>query len=167
MTRILLLGCAGSGKTTLARRLGDRAGAPVICLDAIWRPDWGPGDTPRFRELMTEAHAAEAWISDGNFALVTFDIRLPRADLVAWLDTPRIHCAIRAILRVFRPGEAHRPSDLPKVLRFIWNFDRVNRPRIEAARLAYGPQAAVVHLRTGAQVEALLSSIDQPSAPGQ
>ena len=165
MKRIVLLGCAGSGKTTLARRLGERMGAPVICLDAVWRA--GPGDTPRFRELMTEAHAAESWVSDGNFAQVTFDIRLPRADLIVWLETPRILCAARAILRVFRPGEAHRPHDLQKVLRFIWNFDRLNRPRIEAARIAYGPEAPVLHLRTRADVEALLTSTGQALVPSQ
>ena len=40
--RIVVLGCAGSGKTTLAQRLGERTGAPVICLDAVWQPHWGP-----------------------------------------------------------------------------------------------------------------------------
>jgi hypothetical protein len=33
---------------------------------------------------MTAAHAADAWLSDGNYALATFDIRLPRADLIVW-----------------------------------------------------------------------------------
>jgi len=91
--RIVLLGCAGAGKTTLARRLGERSGMPVVCLDAIWRPDWGPNDVERFRALLVEAHAGDAWISDGNFALATFDIRLPRADLIVWLDRPRLRCA--------------------------------------------------------------------------
>jgi hypothetical protein len=154
--RIVLLGCAGAGKTTLARRLGERSGMPVVCLDAIWRPDWGPNDVERFRALLVEAHAGDAWISDGNFALATFDIRLPRADLIVWLDRPRLHCAWRAIGRVFRPGEAHRPGDLIKAMRFIRGFDRINRPRIEAARLQHGAQVPVIHLRSDRDIRAFL-----------
>ena len=154
--RIVLLGCAGAGKTTLARRLGGRSGIPVVCLDAIWLPDWGPGDVERFRALMVEAHAGDAWISDGNFALATFDIRLPRADLIVWLDRPGLHCAWRAIGRVFRPGEAHRPGDLIKAMRFIRGFDRINRPRIEAARLQHGAQVPVIHLRGDRDIRAFL-----------
>ncbi|HEX4197811.1 MAG TPA: hypothetical protein VHZ26_10245 [Caulobacteraceae bacterium] len=154
--RIVLLGCAGSGKTTLARRLGEQSGAPVICLDAIWRSEWGPDDVQHFRALMTKAHAGRAWISDGNFALATFDIRLPRADLIVWLDRPRLHCAWRAVGRVFRPSEAHRPRDLIKVLRFIWGFEAINRPRIEAARLQHGATVPVIHLRGDRDVRAFL-----------
>jgi adenylate kinase family enzyme len=154
--RIVLLGCAGAGKTTLSRRLGERTGAAVICLDAIWRPDWVPADAERFRALLVEAHAGDAWISDGNFALATFDIRLPRADLVVWLDRPRVLSAWRAIRRVFQPGEAHRPRDLGKALGFIWGFERINRPRIEAARLQHGAQVPVIHLRSDQDIHAFL-----------
>jgi adenylate kinase family enzyme len=155
--RIVLLGCGGAGKTTLARRLGERSGAPVICLDALWRPEWGRGEVERFRTMLVEAHAADAWISDGNFALATFDIRLPQADLVVWLDRSRLVCAWRALGRVFRPGEAHRLGGLGDVLRFIWGFERINRPRIEAARLEHGPDVPVVHLRNDREIAAFLS----------
>jgi adenylate kinase family enzyme len=153
--RIVLLGCAGAGKSTLARRLGEQSGAAVICLDAIWRPEWADDIGP-FRALMTKTHAGQAWISDGNFALATFDIRLPRADLIVWLDRPRLSCTWRAITRVFRPGEAHQRGDLIKALRFIWGFERINRPRIEAARLKHGAQVPVIHLRGDRDIEAFL-----------
>jgi adenylate kinase family enzyme len=160
MPRIIILGCAGSGKTTLAYRLGARIGAPVICLDATWQPQWGPDDLPAFRKLMIEAHAGENWISDGNFAAATFDIRLPRADLIVWLDRPRLTCAARAIARVFRRGEAHTIARLPKVLAFIWNFDRINRPKIEGNRIAQGANVPVRRLTSDSEVEAFLLSQD-------
>ncbi|MFZ0678580.1 hypothetical protein [Candidatus Binatus sp.] len=114
MSRIVVLGCAGSGKTTFARRLAEITGAPVICLDAIWNPCWGKDDVPVFRTLMKDAHAGDTWISDGNFAAATFDIRLPRATLVISLDHPKMFCARRAITRVFQPGEAHRIGRYPR-----------------------------------------------------
>lgn len=128
MTRIVILGCAGSGKTTLARRLGEQTGAPVVCLDDFWQPHWQQADVPAFRSLAEKAHVGDRWISDGNFAVATFDIRLPRATLVVWMERSRLSCAWRAIARVFKRGEAHRQGKLTKVLAFIWQFDRINRP---------------------------------------
>ena len=143
MERIVILGCAGTGKTTLARRMSERTGAPVICLDEIRKQE---PDAPEFRALILQAHAGDRWISDGNFALATFDIRLPRATLVIWLERARLVCAWRAIARVFKPSEPHRMRGLPEVLRFIWKFDKVNRPRIEALRETHGPHVPVQHI---------------------
>jgi adenylate kinase family enzyme len=161
MPRIVILGCAGCGKTTLAQRLGEHTGAPVICLDAIWQPHWGKDDVPEFRTLMKKAHAGEAWISDGNFAGATFDIRLPRATLVVWLERPRLFCAWRAITRALLPGEEHRKDGLLDVLRFIWNFDRINRPLIEAQTIAYGPDVPLRRLTNNREIADFLSSYSQ------
>jgi adenylate kinase family enzyme len=158
MVRVVILGCAGSGKTILARQLGERTGAPVICLDAIWQPHWKEKDVPTFRTLVQKAHAGEEWISDGNFALATFDIRLPRATLVIWLERSKMYCAWRAITRVFKRGEAHRISKLAEVIAFIWKFDRVNRPRIEATRVFYGPDVPVRRLSGSREIAAFLGS---------
>jgi adenylate kinase family enzyme len=158
VSRIVVLGCAGSGKTTLARRLGEITGAPVISLDAIWQPQWTEDDVANFRILMKQAHAGETWISDGNFAVATFDIRLPRATLVVWIDRPKLFCAWRAITRVFQAGEEHRIGGLTKVLRFIWNFDRINRPLIETQRIAFGRDVPVCRLSTIREIDAFLAS---------
>jgi adenylate kinase family enzyme len=158
MARIVILGCAGSGKTTLARQLGERAGAPVICLDSIWQSHRTEKDVPAFRSLVKKAHAGEEWISDGNFALVTFDIRLPRATVVIWLERPRLICIWSAITRVFKRQEVHQIGKLAEVLAFIWNFDQVNRPRIEATRLSYGSHVPILRLSSRQEIAGFLSS---------
>ncbi|MEI9884922.1 MAG: hypothetical protein WDN08_00235 [Rhizomicrobium sp.] len=156
VSRLVLLGCAGQGKSTLGRKLAARSGTPFICLDDIWRQSWTAADVPRFRALLAEAHSSDAWISDGNFAAATFDLRLPRAELIVWLDRPRLGCAWRAFSRIFRAGEAHRAGGLGKAMAFIWNFDRVNRPRIEAARRQYGPDVPVIRLTSARGIEDFL-----------
>jgi adenylate kinase family enzyme len=157
--RIVILGCAGSGKTTLARQLGELTGAPVICLDAIWQPQWTEKDVPVFRELMKQVHANDRWISDGNFAVVTFDIRLPRSTLIIWLERSRFSCSWRAIRRVFERGQSHRIGKLAEVLVFIWRFDRINRPRIDSMRASHAPDVPVLRLRGGRDIAAFLSSL--------
>jgi adenylate kinase family enzyme len=158
VARIVILGCAGSGKTTLARQLGERTGAPVICLDDIWQPHWEEKDLPTFRTLIKKAHAGDAWISDGNFAVASSDIRMPHATLVIWLERSKLHCMWRAITRVFKRGEAHRIGKLNEVLAFIWRFDRVNRPRIEALRVSHGPSVPVRRLSNNREIADFLCS---------
>jgi adenylate kinase family enzyme len=161
--RIVILGPAGSGKSTLARRLGKKLGIPVTCLDDIWRPNWGAGDVPAFRALMRAAHEGEAWISDGNFAAATFDVRLPRATLIVWLECPRHVSAWRAFVRVFRPDSGHRLRNLPRVLRYIWKFDRINRPLIEKLRQEHGAQIPVRRLVDSRDVERFVTDATRGS----
>lgn len=159
MHRVVVLGCAGVGKTTFSRRLGERLGVPVICLDEIWRREWTSEDVPTFRVMLEEAHAGEAWVSDGNFAKATFDLRLPRSDLVIWLEQPRWVCAWRVIARTFRKGERHRFTDVLKVLSYIWSFDAVNRPWIEEQLAEHGPDVPLMRLETPRQIERLLFDV--------
>jgi len=115
-------------------------------------------DVAAFRALLEKAHAGDAWIGDGNFAVASFDIRLPRATLVIWLEASKISCARRAITRVLKSGEAHRIGKLGEALAFIWKFDRVNRPRIEALRVCYGADVPVRRLTGRRDVAAFLAS---------
>jgi adenylate kinase family enzyme len=169
MKRVVILGNGGSGKSTLARRLGARLGLPVVHIDALfWEPGWIEPDKAAFRARIANALAGDEWISDGNYVGRTFDLRMPRADRVIWLDTPRHVCLRRVLIRSLEGG---RRADLAEgcyertwdrqfveFLSYVWIYDRVYRPRIEAARVAMAPDTPVTHLRTRQSVEAFLAS---------
>ena len=41
MQRIIIIGCGGAGKSTLARKLGEVLDLPVVHLDQLfWKPNW-------------------------------------------------------------------------------------------------------------------------------
>lgn len=173
MQRIVILGNAGSGKSTLARALGRRLDLPVVHLDKLfWEPGWVEPDAEQFRTRVTEAIATNAWVCEGNYARRTFDLRLPHADLIIWLDTPRLTCITRVILRsvMNRPRADLAAGCSEKLdrefltfLKFVWNFDRDYRPGIEAVRLAIGPHISTLHLRSSRQIGEFLNSL--PAAP--
>ena len=101
--RIAILGGAGAGKSTLARRLGQALGLPVIHLDRIV---YGPGWERIEPELVRQRLAAmlgDAWIVEGTYA-ETAELTLPRADLVLWLDQP----AWLRLCRSWRKTRIHR-----------------------------------------------------------
>ena len=55
-----MIGCGGAGKSTLARRLGELTGLPVVHLDALyWRPGWVPTPDDEWRALQAEVVARE------------------------------------------------------------------------------------------------------------
>lgn len=170
MRRIVIVGNAGSGKSTLARRLGEHLRLPVVHLDALaWDPGWQSVSTEVLRQRLSQAISGDAWITDGNYAAVTFDLRLPRADLLIWVERPRVPCVWRVLRRAvwshFRADEHLAPGCPERFdrkflgrLRFILNFDRVNRPRIEAARMRYGPDVPVAMLCGNRGMAAFLES---------
>ena len=170
--RIVIVGCSGSGKSTLARKLGLRLGLPVVHLDVLhYLPKWKRASLAEFRARVTEAHRGDAWISEGNFAPWTFDIRLPRAEAVIMLERPRWLCLWRVIRRAVmeRRNRPDLPLDCPEqidrdLLEYIWNFGRVGRPEIEAARLDHGPSIPVLRLSRNRQVSAFLASPQFPLA---
>lgn len=177
MKRIVIVGSAGTGKSTLARRLGTLLGAPVIHLDELnWEPGWKALPVEVFRSRLKEAISGEKWITDGNYAIHSFDLRMPRADLVIWVDRPVWHCLWRVFRRAigshFRVDEDLAKGCKERLdrrfldrLRYIANFNRVNRPRIEAQRLAHGPNVPVVVLRGDSQISAFLAGCDRTSRP--
>ena len=74
---------------------------------------------------------------------------------------------MRVLRRAVSPSR--RPdSDLPegcpehvnwKLLKFIWRFDKITWPRIEAARIAHGPDVPVIRLRNNQEVTAFLAPL--------
>jgi adenylate kinase family enzyme len=166
MQRIVILGNGGSGKSTLARLLGERLNLPIVHLDKLfWEPDWAEPDAEQFRDRVREAVAGDTWVCEGNYARRTFDLRLPRADLVIWLDTPRLTCFRRVLLRTLgnqpRPDRADGCEERLDIefLKFVWTFDRGYRQGIEAVRLKVGPQVPVLHLRGKREVTAFVEGL--------
>jgi len=170
MRRVVILGNAGSGKSTLARRLGERLGLPVVHLDVLfWEPGWTKPDNDAFRARVRAAIAGDAWVCDGNYVRRTFDLRLPRADQIIWMDTSRRACLWRVIVRsTLAQPRADLPAGckeglldktLPEFLADTWAFDRQSRPNIEAAREAVAPEVPVIHLSGRRQIHAFLDSL--------
>jgi len=141
MERIMIIGSGGSGKTTLARQLGEITGLPVVHLDQIW---WAPGNWQHIsREEFDEALAAELekprWILDGNYDR-TLEPRLEKADTVIYLDMPRHTSLLSWVGRVLKNRGTARPDMAPgcgewfdpEMAGWIWRFNRENRAKYYA-----------------------------------
>jgi adenylate kinase family enzyme len=164
--RILILGCGGAGKSTLARQLGDRLGLPVVHLDIhYWSFGWKPTPEVEWRERLERLATAEAWVMDGNYS-ASLATRLARCDAIVFLDLPRWLCVLSVLLRWFRYRFAARP-DLPEgcpekldleFLSWVWNFRQRSRQKVLDAIEHAGRDVEVLRLTQRAQTRALLAS---------
>src|SRR4051812_11836598 len=97
MRRVVVIGSGGAGKSTLARRIGERLGLPVIHLDAEhWQSGWIEPSKEEWARRVSELVKADAWVIDGNYG-GTMDSRLAACDTAIFLDLPRSLCVVRVV----------------------------------------------------------------------
>ncbi len=91
-SRIMIIGCPGSGKSTFARKLRDIVGYPLYYLDMIYhKPDRTTHTREEFDASLAEMLSGETWIIDGNYSR-TVEARLECADAVIFFDLPTEVC---------------------------------------------------------------------------
>jgi adenylate kinase family enzyme len=159
--RVLVVGGPGAGKSTFARRLGANLNVPVIHLDFhYWRSGWQMPGLGQWREQVMALASTPSWVMDGNYSN-TYDIRMPRADSLIWLDYPRSTCMRRVLWRTVK-GFGRTRADLPEgcpekldlvFLRFVWEFQAKHRPRIEEGLARFGTHLRVTRLGGDLEVE--------------
>ena len=168
-----MIGSGGAGKSTFARRLGERLGLRVIHLDKLyWRPGWVQTPKDEWRLRVEELCGGESWVIDGNFS-ATLDVRVAACDTVILLDLPRALCLWRVLKRALTYTEGSRPDmaegchekfDLEFLL-WVWNYPARSRPKVLRLLEQHSQTKTVVRLRSRAEVEKFLDGL-KPAAEG-
>ena len=137
MERILIIGCGGAGKSTLARQLGEKLKLPVVHLDSIfWLPNWVERDRNEFDELVLQELVKDQWIMDGNYNR-TLPERVKYCDTIIYLDFSRMACLMGVLKRIITTYGTVRPDmgagcperfDL-EFLKWVWNFNGNKREK--------------------------------------
>lgn len=153
MQRIMIIGGPGSGKSWLARQIGERLGLPVVAIDALVHDASGRQRSDEaIDDAATAATLEDRWIIEGGNSR-TYAVRLARADWLIRLRPPRL----ARLLRVVRRGGATR-----ELLAWTWSYDRVFGPR-DDAMVAQADGRVVSDLRSGRAASALVAALPCPS----
>ena len=174
MQRVIVVGPAGSGKTTVSTALADRLRCPRVEMDALWwGPDWTEVGPERLRAELTLAAAGERWVMDGNYYTVgARDVVWPRADTIVWLDPPKWRAVTRVVLRTIRrslsrtelwSGNREHLGTLlgrDELLRFLWReFPKYRRRYSTIADDPQWTNLTVIHLVSPRDVRRWLATV--------
>ena len=133
MKRVIVIGCPGSGKSTVSRALHNKTGIPLYHLDMMyWNADKTTVEKSVFLERLSVVLEKDEWIIDGNYGS-TMELRMAACDTVIFLDYPLDVCldGIRA-----RRGKPR--SDMPWIeteedaefIEFIKSYNEQQKPKV-------------------------------------
>lgn len=101
--RIWVIGCPGSGKSTLSRQLAEHYDLPRHELDALFhQPGWTQTPDDEFRAQVVEITSTDRWVLDGNYYIRTGNQPKERVELVVWIDLERFLTVRRVFVRTMR-----------------------------------------------------------------
>ena len=125
--KIFVTGNAGSGKTTVGKKIAAQMGMDLLGLDKIvWQEGWKKTSPEEVKEKILALIAREHWIIEG-----VSDEILKAADKVVFLDVPRSLCYWRTLKRNWRYLFSSRPElpkncpeilIIPTLIKIIWRF---------------------------------------------
>jgi adenylate kinase family enzyme len=132
LTRTLIIGNAGSGKTWLAGQLAALSVIPTIHLDDL---RWTPGQYGKARDnqlAMDDVARADAWLMEGVFGWLA-KVAMPRATQLVWLNLPEDECLANVRARGIQGGGSE--ADFEALLTWVGEYRLRNNSSCFAAHL--------------------------------
>lgn len=126
--KILVIGISASGKSTLARQLGEKIKREVIFVDSIiWLPGWKYIGDNAFVEEIRKILNRPDWLLEGWIESSIKDEVFSAADTIIYLDHPKWVGVLQYLKRWWRHRKDARPElpDSPekfsfKFLKLVW-----------------------------------------------
>lgn len=101
MSKIIVLGNSGSGKSTFTSKLASKLNIEYLHLDTIiYKHSWNKPEFDEMENQINEFLKKDNWIIDGNFLNYSTD-RFLKCDTIYFLDINRFTCLFSVIRRYF------------------------------------------------------------------
>ena len=147
MKKVIVIGCPGSGKSTVSRALHNKTGIPLYHLDMMyWNADKTTVEKSVFLERLYAVLEKDEWIIDGNYGS-TMELRMAACDTVIFLDYPLDVCLDGIKERRGKPR-----SDMPWIeteedaefIEFIKSYNEQQKPKVLELFEKYGDKNIVI-----------------------
>ena len=161
MKKVIVIGCPGSGKSTVSRALHNKTGIPLYHLDLMyWNADKNTVEKRVFLERLSAVLEQDEWIIDGNYGS-TMELRMAACDTVIFLDYPLDVCLDGIKERRGKPR-----SDMPWIeteedaefIEFIKSYNEQQKPKVMELLQKYRDKNIMI-LGSREQAEAFLTGV--------
>ena len=159
MKKVIVIGCPGSGKSTVSRALHNKTGIPLYHLDMMyWNADKTTAEKSVFLERLSAVLEKDEWFIDGNYGS-TMELRMVACDTVIFLDYPLEVCLDGIKERRGKPR-----SDMPWIeteedaefIEFIKNYNEQQKPKVIELIKKYSDKNIII-LESREQADAFLN----------
>ena len=159
MKKVIVIGCPGSGKSTVSRALHNKTGIPLYHLDMMyWNADKTTVEKSVFLERLSAVLEKNKWIIDGNYGS-TMELRMAACDTVIFLDYPLEVCLDGIKERRGKPR-----SDMPWIeteedaefIEFIKSYNEQQKPKVLELLEKYGDKNIII-FKNREQADAFLN----------
>ncbi|MEL7211593.1 MAG: adenylate kinase [Pseudomonadota bacterium] len=151
--RIAIFGNAGSGKSTLSRKLAAQFDLPLVEVDTLlWRPGWQMVPEAEYEIAHAAAMDEDAWVMDGMGYSASLNARMQRATHVIlcdfpiwqnyWLLAERQSKMAQGDFDGAPAGVAERP-ETRALFEFTWRIHETLMPMLRTQVAALGPETNV------------------------
>ena len=158
MKKVIVIGCPGSGKSTVSRALHNKTGIPLYHLDMMyWNADKTTVEKSVFLKRLSDVLEKDEWIIDGNYSS-TMELRMAACDTVIFLDYPLNVCLDGIKERRGKPR-----SDMPWIetdedaefIEFIKSYNEQQKPKVLELLKKYSDKNIII-LESREQADAFL-----------
>lgn len=166
MAKIIIIGCPGSGKSTMTFKLEEKLKFPVLHLDKIYHIN---NNTHITREELVEkvenfAKSNQNWIIDGNY-ISTIKQRVELADTIILLNLDTEVCIQNALARSKKDRTADMAEGFDnskiedKFIKFITNFKTNTLPQIFEILEQYKSEKKIIILKNYEEIDNFINNL--------
>ena len=147
MQKVIVIGCPGSGKSTISRELHKKTGIPLYHLDMMyWNADKTTVEKSVFLERLSAVLEKDEWIIDGNYGS-TMELRMGACDTVIFLDYPLEVC-----LDGIKERQGKQRSDMPWIeteddvefIEFVKSYNDQQKPKVHDLLRKYNDKHIII-----------------------
>jgi len=142
MSRVVIIGNAGAGKSTLARKLAARRELPHIEIDRLlWQEGWKTTPAEVYEQRHARAIAGDRWVIDGLGHRMSISDRIARATEIILIDMPLwMHFWLAAERQIawargsidHVPGGITQMPPTQRLFRAIWEVEHDWMPTVRS-----------------------------------
>jgi len=168
MTRVMVIGNAGGGKSTMCAAICRTNDLPYHAIDKIqWQPGWVLTPEIEFQSRHRRLLSSPRWLIDGYGSWASVEERLNACDTVIFVDHPiYIHFwwATKRQIKSLFVGRPDGPDGCPmwpvtiRLIRMMWWLHKKMRPKLIEAIYSRADRLRIIHIKSPSELQAFTAN---------